>query len=115
MGGVGADDIGERGNERAAWNSEPCSEIVPESDTEFCTGLVEPEKGIAAVAAGVAAGLGVSPFLNRSSVTNRRRRKRGDNWNAKFQCQRDRSTPGNVGNARALLVAEIAFQPKRAV
>jgi hypothetical protein len=55
-GGACADDFGERGDFLAGWDLEACAEVVPEGDAEFGAGLVEAQEGVAAVAAGVAAG-----------------------------------------------------------
>ena len=54
--GACADDFGEGGELRAAWDGEACAEVVPKGDAELGAGLVETEKGVAAVATGVAAG-----------------------------------------------------------
>ncbi len=48
--------MGEVGHFLAAWNREACAEVVPEGDADLGAGVVEPEEGVAAVAAGVAAG-----------------------------------------------------------
>jgi len=56
LSGADADYFGKERNCGAAGNEEPCAEIIPEGDAEFCAGLGEPEEGVAAVAAGVAAG-----------------------------------------------------------
>ena len=56
MGGACADDFGEGGDFLAAWDGEACAEVVPEGDAELGAGLGEAEEGVAAVAAGVAAG-----------------------------------------------------------
>src|SRR5471030_2653032 len=37
-------------------NGEPCAEIIPKCDALLCTGLVEAEEGVSAVASEVAAG-----------------------------------------------------------
>ena len=52
---MSADDFGKQWNCEAPWNGEPCAEIVPECDVEFCASLGESEEGVAAVAAGIAA------------------------------------------------------------
>src|SRR5882724_10173414 len=50
------DEIGEVGNLMVGWGIEAVAEIVPEEDAELAAGLGEAEKGVSAVAAGVAAG-----------------------------------------------------------
>src|SRR5271168_594525 len=55
-GGARADDFGEGGNGLGTWNEEARAQIVQEADAEFAASFVEAEEGVAAVAAGIAAG-----------------------------------------------------------
>src|SRR5271163_5330030 len=50
------EDLREVGNVPAAWDFEARPQIVPEENAVLGAGLQEPEEGVAAVAAGVAAG-----------------------------------------------------------
>src|SRR5262249_36538052 len=51
-----ADEVLEEWDGGAAWDGEPCAEVVPERDAELCAGLGETEEGVAAVSASIGAG-----------------------------------------------------------
>ena len=54
--GSGKDDLRQVRNGRRSWDDQSVAEIVPEGNAELRTGFGEPEKGIVAIAPGVAAG-----------------------------------------------------------
>src|SRR5262249_32616267 len=50
------DDCRQMWNVRRVWHCQSRAEIIPEHDADFCAGLVEAEKSVAAVATGIASG-----------------------------------------------------------
>ena len=53
-----SDEVWQGRDSWLAWDAEPGAEIVPEAEAELAAGLEQAEEGVAAVAAGVAAGAG---------------------------------------------------------
>ncbi len=63
-----ADDIGKLRHGDGPGNTEPCTQVIPEADAEFPTGLGQPEKGVAAIASGIGFGSATDVTLGHQAA-----------------------------------------------